>query len=220
MVEEYIVKIFKMDFETHNVKRFIVEKPEKYTFIPGQATDVSINTLRFKDEKRPFTFTSKPEDIVLEFIIKKYPKGITEKIHELKTGNEIIIGEPFGTIRYESPGIFIAGGTGITPFLGIFRSLEPEEIKKNKLFFSNKTHKDIICEKELNNIFGENVIFLLTDEKRKGYLNKKINKSFLKKEVTDFSKYFYLCGPTTFVESIKKNLIKLGINLDKIIVER
>lgn len=220
MVEEYIVKILKMDFETHNVKRFIVEKPEKYTFIPGQATDVSINNLRFGNEKRPFTFTSKPDDPVLEFIIKKYPNGITEKIHELRTGDELILDEAFGYFEYKGDGVFIAGGTGITPFLGIFRSLESEEIKKNKLFFSNKTHKDIICERELNDIFGENTVFLLTDEKRKGYLNKKINKSFLKKTITDFSKYFYICGPTSFVESIKKSLIELGINQEKIIVEK
>lgn len=217
MIDEHVVKILKVDFETHNVKRFIIEKPENYFFKRGQATNISINSLRFRNEKRPFTFTSRPEDGILEFIIKKYPNGITEKMHELKAGDELIIDGTFGYFEYKGKGIFIAGGTGITPFLGIFRSLEPEEVEKNKLFFFNKTSKDIICEKELSEILKENVVFSLTEEKRKGYLNKKINKNFLKKEINGFKGYFYVCGPLDFVESIKKNLIELGANKENII---
>lgn len=217
MIDEHVVKILKVDFETHNVKRFILEKPENFLFKGGQATNVSINSLRFRNEKRPFTFTSRPEDSVLEFIIKKYSNGITEKIHELKAGDELIIDGTFGYFEYKGEGVFIAGGTGITPFLGIFRSLEPEEAKKNKLFFFNKTHKDIICERELSGMLGDNAIFSLTEEKRKDYLNKRMSKAFLKKEIIDFRKYFYVCGPLGFVESIKKSLIELGVNKEKII---
>ncbi len=217
MINEHVVKILKVDFETHNVKKFIVEKPENFIFKGGQATNVSINSLRFRNEKRPFTFTSRPEENVLEFIIKKYPNGITEKIHELKAGDELIIDGNFGYFEYKGEGIFIAGGTGINPFLGIFRSLEPEKVVKNKLFFFNKTHKDIICERELSEMLGNNAVFSLTEEKRKGYLNKRASKAFLKKELTDFSKYFYVCGPPGFVEIVKKSLIELGVNKDKII---
>lgn len=220
MDKEYVVKILKTGFVTHNVKSFIIEKPEGYNFISGQATDVSINSSDLKDEKRPFTFTSKPDDNVLEFIIKKYPNGITEKIHGLKANDELIIGETFGYFDYKGEGVFIAGGTGITPFLSMFRNLEIDEINKNKLFFSNKTHKDIICERELKEMFKENLILLLTDEKNEGYLNERINKDFLKENITNFNKYFYVCGPMGFVEDIKLSLIKLGVSEDKIIVEK
>ena len=216
MEEEFVSKILKIGFVANDVKSFVIEKPEGYVFNSGQATNLSINTLRFRDEKRPFTFTSTNNDLVIEFIVKKY-NGLTKNLHELNPGDEVIIREPFGSINYFGPGIFIAGGTGITPFLSIFRSLGEEIVKSNKLFFFNKTHKDIICEGELREMFNENVIFSLTDEKRKGYLNKKINKSFLKKEITDFSGYFYICGSPGFVESIRKNLIELGADKNKII---
>ncbi len=216
MEEEFVSKILKIGFVANDVKSFVIEKPEGYVFNSGQATNLSINTLRFRDEKRPFTFTSTNNDLVIEFIVKKY-NGLTKNLHELNPGDEVIIREPFGTINYFGPGIFIAGGTGITPFLSIFRSLGEEIVKSNKLFFFNKTHKDIICEGELREMFNENVIFSLTDEKRKGYLNKKINKSFLKKEITDFSGYFYICGSPGFVESIRKSLIELGADKNKII---
>ncbi len=217
MSEEYVVKVLKIDFLTHNVKKFITEKPLNYSFKPGQATSVSINDESLKNEKRPFTFTSKPGDVFLEFIIKKYSNGITEKIHDLKQGQELIIGEAFGYFDYKGEGYFIAGGTGITPFLSIFRNLKAEEVEKNKLFFSNKTHQDIICENELTKMLKENVLFLLTNEKRENYFSERINKDFLKNKITDFSKYFYVCGPPGFVENIKNDLIELGADKNKII---
>jgi hypothetical protein len=219
MEKEYIVKILKTGFVTHNVKSFIFEKPEGYQFIPGQATDTSINTNELKNEKRSFTFTSKNGDLILEFTMKRYD-GMTKKFHELNPGDEIIIREPFGTIHYENPGIFLAGGAGITPFLSIFRNIGTEEAAKSRLIFSNKTHKDIICERELKEMLGENVLFLLTEEKRKGYVSKKISKSLLKKQITDFQQNFYICGPKEFVKDIKKYLIKLGAHEERIIVEK
>jgi ferredoxin-NADP reductase len=215
MIKEHIVKILKMDILTHNVKSFIIEKPESYNFISGQATNVSINN-ELKDKKRPFTFTSTDNDKVIEFIIKRYPNGITEKMHSLKSGDKLIIGEVFGYFNYNGEGTFIAGGTGITPFLSIFRNLNGN-IKGNKLIFSNKEHRDILCERELKEIFNENVKFLLTEENKKGYLHKRIDKNFLKKEINNFNQQFYICGPPSFVEDIKSNLIKLGTPKERIL---
>jgi ferredoxin-NADP reductase len=216
--KEYKVKILKIDFVTQDVKRFVFEKPKNYKFIPGQATDASINNKESKNEKRPFTFTSKNSDLVLEFTMKRHD-GMTKKFHELNSGDEIVIGEPFGTISYKGEGTFIAGGAGITPFLAIFRNLG-NKIGGNKLIFSNKTRKDIICESELAYIFGENVKFLITDEDVEGYINGRIYENFLKKEITQFDRYFYICGPPAFVTDIKSNLIKLGVKEEKIVTEK
>ena len=86
---EKVVKILATRFITHDVKSFILERPKSYQFIPGQVTDVSINKPNWKDKKRPFTFASLDSDLVLEFIIKRYPehKGVTEQIHQLKAGD-------------------------------------------------------------------------------------------------------------------------------------
>ena len=66
-MEEYVVKILNVENVTHNVKRFQFEKPLGYSFIPGQATDVSINVPDLKNEKRPFTFTCLNSAGYLEF---------------------------------------------------------------------------------------------------------------------------------------------------------
>jgi ferredoxin-NADP reductase len=120
-----IVKVLETNFITHDVKRFVVEKPPDYTFIPGQGTDVSINTEQWKDQLRPFTFTSRPEVDYLEFMIKIYPKnkGVTNALGAVNAGAELILHDVFGAIQYKGPGMFFAGGAGITPFISIFRDL-------------------------------------------------------------------------------------------------
>ncbi len=124
-MEEHVVKILSIEEVTHDVKCFRVEKPAGYSFIPGQATDVSINVPALKDEKRSFTFTSLSSLNYLEFTIKIYSdhKGITNELGRLKPGAELIIGDVWGDISFKGEGVFIAGGAGITPFISIFRDL-------------------------------------------------------------------------------------------------
>jgi ferredoxin-NADP reductase len=219
----YIAKILKIEPVTYNVKRFILEKPKNFKFIPGQATDVSINLPKWKEEKRPFTFTSLNDDLILEFTIKSYPEhnGVTKKLHELSPGDELIIEDPFGTINYKGTGVFIAGGAGITPFIAILRQLRKEnKLKRNKLIFSNKTSRDIILEKEFKDMFPkEDLILTLTEEKNSNYEFGMINKEFLKKYVNNFHQFFYICGPPGFVASIKEELKSLGASKDILVIE-
>jgi len=44
-------KILEIEFVTHDVKRFRVEKPQYYRFTPGQATEVAINKDGWKEKK-------------------------------------------------------------------------------------------------------------------------------------------------------------------------
>jgi ferredoxin-NADP reductase len=163
-MKKYNVKILESFFVTHDVKCFIVERPEDYTFKPGQATEVSINKNGWKEEKRPFTFTNLPEDNFLQFIIKSYPEhnGVTKEIHTLDVGDELILHDVFGTITYQGKGLFIAGGAGITPFISIFRNLKKtDRLIGNRLIFANKTKEDIILQKELGGLFGNDLINMM-----------------------------------------------------------
>lgn len=218
-------KILKINYLTHDVKSFTIEKPLNYKFIPGQATNVSIDKLFWRNEERPFTFSSLPDDKYLEFIIKRYSqhKGVTEKIHKLLVGDSLIIRETFGAISYKGKGIFIAGGAGITPFISIFRYLRKyDTIDGNKLFFSNKTKNDIILEDELKKIFENNkedLKFILTEENNSEYYNGIINEEFFKKNINNFNQKFYVCGPPQMVEQLTVALKKLGANINSVIFE-
>ncbi|MDO8508133.1 MAG: FAD-binding oxidoreductase [Nanoarchaeota archaeon] len=221
---DHIVKILNTKQITDNVKSFLVEKPNNFNFIPGQAVDLSINLPDYKNEKRPFTFTSLNEYSNLEFTIKIYNErnGVTKKLGELQNGSELILSDPFGAIQYKGKGVFLAGGAGITPFIAILRQLKKDKaLKGNTLIFSNKTEKDIILKEEFDQMKKEGleVIYTLTRELNSKYENKRIDEDFLKQKINNFNQNFYICGPIRFVGELTSILIKLGANPDSVIVE-
>jgi len=222
-MSDFVVKILDIEKITHDVNRYLLERPEGYYFIPGQATDVSINTPDLKKETRPFTFTGLVVAPYLEFTIKSYEdhNGITKKLKDLKPGSELIIRDVWGAINYKGPGVFIAGGAGVTPFIAIFRELKNKKnLAGNKLLFSNKTEKDIILKNEFSEMLGNNFINLLTREKNDKYYFGRIGESFLKMYITDFTQNFYVCGPDSFVQEINTLLERLGAKHDSIIFEK
>jgi len=231
-------------YVTHDVKRFILKKPKGFRFTPGQATEVAINKPRFTpgqatevainkpqwvNKKRPFTFTSLNDDLVLELTIKGYNpeiyrdhEGVTWKMHQLIPGDELFLDDPWGTIEYKGTGVFLAGGAGITPFIAIFRQLAKEgKLKGNKLIFSNKTAGDVILENELRAIFQpDDLVLTLTREELPGYEQGHIDESLIKKCVNDFSKPFYVCGPPPMLGALQKLLPTLGVQAEEIVFEK
>ena len=221
-MEEHIVKIKSVRNVTHDVLRFLVDRPAGYTFVPGQATEVAINKKEWLQERRPFTFTSLPGDDHLEFTIKTYPtrNGVTNALRQLKQNDELVLHDVWGAISYKGEGIFIAGGAGVTPFIAIIRDLDSrKQIGSNILIFANKTRADIIDEANFRKILGSAFINILSDEKVDGYANGMINEEFLKGNVKNFKQQFYVCGPPPMMDAVLGQLNKLGVGENAVTVE-
>jgi ferredoxin-NADP reductase len=220
---ETTVKIIEIAPVTHDVKYFRIAKPEGYQFKPGQATDVSIHQPDIEGELRPFTFTCLNEDPYLEFTIKRYPDhhGVTDRLHRLVPGDELVIRDVWGAIEYKGPGYFIAGGAGITPFMAILRQLHKNgHAEGNTLFFSNKTSGDIIYEKELSRILGKNARFILTREQKAGYEKGYLNASFLRDQIKNLDAHCYVCGPDPMILDINNLLSGMGVRSESLVFEK
>jgi ferredoxin-NADP reductase len=219
---ETIVKVKSIEKVTHDVLKIETEKPQTFSFKPGQAIEIAINKNGWKEEKRPFTFTCLPSADYLEFTIKTYPlhNGVTNQLLQLKENDELILHEVFGAIEYKGEGIFIAGGAGITPFISIFRYLHSiNKTGANKLIYANKTKADIILEAEFKKLLGSNFINILSDEKAEGYANGMITEDFIKQNSGGLDKLFYVCGPPPMMEAIEKQLMNLHVKEESIIKE-
>lgn len=219
----YKVHILSTAMVTHNVRSFRVEKPAGYRYTPGQATELSVQKIHWEQEKRPFTFTSLPEEDTLEFTIKMYADhdGVTNQLRYLQTGDEFEIGDAWGTIEYKGPGIFIAGGAGITPFIAILRHLHRQgRLDHNRLIFSNKTEQDIILKEELTQMLGSRLTHVITRQEDTLYHKGKIDKAFLQEQIPDFSQHFYVCGPDAFTQAVLTALQELGAKADTLVFEQ
>jgi ferredoxin-NADP reductase len=221
-MEEHLVKIESIQYITRDVLQIVTEKPERYSFTPGQATEVAINNKDWRDKKRPFTFSGLPDKDYLEFTIKTYPlnKGVTNELTHLNTDDELILHDIFGTIVYRGEGVFIAGGSGITPFISIFRHLKAEnKIGNNRLIFANKTKDDIILAREFRDVLGDKFINILSDEKVKGYAHGLITKEFLLANIGSNSQTFYMCGPPLMMGAVEYQLLQLNVDIRNIVKE-
>ena len=220
-MEKHIVKVLSTNFVTHNVKHFEVEKPEGYTFTSGQATDVSLNKPGLEDDLHPFTFTSLNGWENLEFTIKIYTDhdGLTNKLLNINAGDELIIHEVFGTIAYKQPGLFIAGGAGVTPFISILRKLKQQNhLKGNTLLFANHNEADIILKAEFEDMLGEHFINVIKHPTHGE--GQTLNREFLSKYVNKEIANYYVCGPDEFVKDMIANLEALGVKKEQIVFEQ
>lgn len=218
----HIVDIKSIHKITHDVIKIVTTKPAEFQFIPGQATELSINRNGWKVKKHPFTMTSSPEDDYLEFMIKTYPahKGVTNEMLSLNKGDELIVHDVFGKISYRGEGVFIAGGAGVTPFIAILRELQKQhELGANKLIFANKTKVDIILESELNKMLGANFINILSDEYLRPYAHGFITKDILTSSITNPQSMIYVCGPPPIMKAVIGQLQELNIPASNIIQE-
>lgn len=223
MPMNYRVSLLMSQFVTHDVKHFIISKPAGVAIAPGQGVELAIDRPDLREQGRPFTPTGLADDRVLEFTIKAYPAhaGVTHALHQLEPGAELLMSEPFGTISYQGPGVFIAGGAGITPFLAILRGLARKgELGGQTLMFSNKTPRDVICEKELRHLLGERCILLCTGAAAPGYEHRRIDRAFLEERIGDFKQRFYVCGPPPFMEAVNGALTALGASAESLVFER
>ena len=217
-----ITKIKSIEHLTHDVLRVVLNKPEGLTYIPGQAADIALNKPDWNEKKNCFTFTSLPEDDHIEFTIKTYPEhhGMTNELLSAQPGDEVIIYDSFGDIYFKGPGIFIAGGAGVTPFIAILKNLQKQnKLEGNKLIFANKGKADIILEDYFDSMLDKDFINVLSNEDLDGYEHGYISPELIKKYSEGNLKYYYLCGPPPLMEAVEGHLASLGISEDFIVKE-
>lgn len=213
---------------THDTVQLTLPKPDGYTWSPGQATEVAIDREGWREEKRPFTFVNDPDGDTIEFVIKSYPDhdGVTKRIADLSAGDDaLLIDDPWGAITDAGPGVFIAGGTGITPMLGLLRARARGEgqgqpgLEGCTLIFANETKADIILHDELAAMDGLKTVFPLSQEKAEGHPHGRIDGAMLDAQVDDFSQVFYVCGPPPMEEAVTALLKERDVPDERIVTE-
>jgi ferredoxin-NADP reductase len=207
----YNVKIIGKERLNHDVIQFRLQRPAGYEFKPGQAIELFLEE---PDKKgpAPFTFTGLTTDPYLELIIKIYEdrKALTAALAGKNAGDSVNITDPWDSFINKGPGIFFAGGAGVTPFIAILRHLKMDNnIGSSQLLFFNKSHEDIFLEKEFKSLLGNRYMNILTRE-HNGSPKPKIDEQFIRTRMAHFTGPFYVCGPPGFTQTIQNALIKLG----------
>ncbi len=206
---------------TPDTYQLTFNRPDDFEFEAGQASELTILKPELKEEGRPFTMTSRPNDPYLEFVIKSYPdhNGVTAEIPHLTMTDQVKASDPFGAITDHGPGVFVAGGAGITPFISILRKHQEQGEDVSQLIFANETPDDIIFKETWESMARVDETFVVAKNAVDGLRKGHVDQPLLKELITETDQPFYLCGPGKMVDDVRASLQDMGINKDRIITE-
>jgi len=170
---------------------------------------------------RAYSLSSSPKQAlagIYEITVRRAGLFSSWLIENAGFGTELTIGEPSGDfyhddLRDTDTVVAVAGGSGITPFRSMIRSIvEGSEHFKMILIYGARTRSDIIFKEELETLADKRirVVMVLSDEKVKGYENGFITADILKKYAPKRASFF-LCGPDAMYQFVSGELEKLGV---------
>ena len=230
-IQEHILKISEIIDETPSVKVFRVELPNNadINFYPGQFFMVSFVDDPEIKTSRAYSIASSP--LNKEYLEIGFDKvgPFTTKLFAVKEGDLLKFKGPYGKFYFnedmKNSLVLIAGGTGITPLMGIIRYCNDKKLSnKVKFIYSVKTTQDIIYKEELEKIKNQNNNFDYavtvtrpnSEHNWKGRTGR-IDLDLLKQNIEDVeNSIYFLCGPKEFVHSIIEMLEELGTKKEQI----
>lgn len=155
-IREYNGKVESLTDLNHDIKllRIVLPEGEEINFTPGQY--IQIETPKYKKTPEPvyraYSIASDPRDKNhVDLVIRLVPGGIctTYIFEHLKEGDPITFNGPYGEFHLtetEKDMVFIAGGSGMAPFLSILAQMQNENITRNvSYFFGARAKRDLIC---------------------------------------------------------------------------
>jgi len=207
--------IQKKIFHTEDILELIVSPKIQIKYNPGAFVQLTLENASASErwpDSRTFSIASY-NDEYLRFLIQRQGK-FTNRIFDNTTINQPItlkypFGEMFNPKTVDLKHIFIAGGLGITPFLGLTEYFYKLGKQKNlTLFYSAKSIDRLI----FKDFFTEKIddLHLHITQEDSGFNNFRIRLD----DISNYSNqdtHFYICGSKDFIENYRVGLYKRGI---------
>ena len=139
---------------------------------------------------------------------------------EWKIGQEIAISAPQGHLYYEpirdeKKVLALAGGSGITPFMGMAYAIrDGYEDFDLTILFGSRTEEAIVYRKELDELAAAcdkiHVVHVLSDEEKPGFEHGFITAELIGKYAAGEKVSLFMCGPQAMYNFLDGEIAKLG----------
>jgi benzoate/toluate 1,2-dioxygenase reductase subunit len=186
-------------------------------FLPGQYVNIDVPG---SGQNRSYSFSSAPGEKRIGFLIKKIPGGVMSTwLERAEVGTKLELTGPLGSFylrEVQRPLLFLAGGTGLAPFLSMLEVLartNPEQ--KVHLIYGVTRDLDLVLDDHIeayatrlpNFTFSTVVADAASSHARKGWVTQHMSEDVLNGGDVDV----YLCGPPPMVDAVRKHLDDTGV---------
>lgn len=186
-------------------------------FLPGQYVNIDVPG---SGQHRSYSFSSAPGESKISFLIKKIPGGVMSTwLESAQPGDKLDLIGPLGSFylrSVERPLLFLAGGTGLAPFLSMLEVLAGDASKRRiHLVYGVTRDEDLVLVEALDafkaRLTGFDFTTVVADgastHPRKGWVTQHLPGDV----VTDARTEVYLCGPPPMVEAVRSHFDAAGI---------
>ncbi|MFM0336168.1 benzoate 1,2-dioxygenase electron transfer component BenC [Paraburkholderia fungorum] len=206
--------------EAHNDAAIVLELDVEATapvFLPGQYVNIDVPG---SGQHRSYSFSSAPGELKISFLIKKISGGVMSTwLESAQAGNKVELTGPLGSFylrAVERPLLFLAGGTGLAPFLSMLEVLaRTNSRQKVHLIYGVTRDLDLVqvdaieayVAKLPNFTYSTVVADTDSTHPRKGW----VTQHMPAEAVNDGDVDVYLCGPPPMVDAVRKHFDDNGV---------
>jgi predicted ferric reductase len=201
-----------------------------FAYKPGQFAWLTLGNSPFAIEEHPFSFSSSAERPgEVEFTIKELG-DFTSQLKHVEPGTTAYLDGPRGIFtidRVTAPEyVFIAGGIGISPIMGILRTMADRNDSRDcLLIYASKTWDGVTYREELEQLSDRlnlRVVHVLEEppddwEGESGFINEEILNRHLPKDREEAE--VMMCGPGAMMDAVQVALEKAGVPMDNVHLE-
>ena len=218
--------------ETPGVRTIVLDVPDWPGHRAGQHLDIRLTAEDGYRAEREYSIASAPDEPVA-ITVERLDDGevspyLTE---ELRPGDGLELRGPIGGYFVWDPEdggplLLVAGGSGVVPLRAMLRHRQRSGSDAPvRLLYSSRTLGDVIYRRELDQAAdGVEVVHTLTREQPPGWTGpaRRVDAELLGEVAwpTEDGALAFVCGPTSFVETVAAGLVELGYPPARVKTER
>jgi NAD(P)H-flavin reductase len=250
IVKKYKAKVEQILNPLPDIFTVSFSSDKKFQYLPGQFLHLALDEydgIGQWPESRCFSMQSNPDEELLKitFAVKgNYTNRMKNELHEActeqgRSGKEVWLKLPYGDLFTQSHSkvntVFIAGGTGITPFLSLFTHESFKEYTTPRIYLGFRSKEYNIYENELPAVErrdgGEKMLHRVTQSRHGEPLSNTANscttkiyyenidgiidiKTILTENGTD--RDYFISGPPIMIKTFRNFLLAEGLDENKI----
>ncbi len=220
------------------MKSFRVTVPQFRSFRPGQHVDIRLTAPDGYQAQRSYSIASTEAGSgTLELTVELLEDGeVSPYFHDVvREGDQFELRGPIGgpftwTADRGGPSLLVGGGSGVVPLMSMLRhrAMAMGQPVRAALLYSARSINEVIYREELERMVAEDASFdlfmTLTRSQPPDWadFSRRVDEPMLQELVERLGRpaHSYVCGPTSFVETVATLLVDSGIPASDVHTER